>query len=674
MLSSGSPPYLDDDEINEFLDHIDEIKDSYIYLNDVKKKIAEVFDELGPQPAHHDGYSPLLKLIVGSEERISRQELIDTIRELKVPTFQRGNRAESLKFGYFERLPNWRKLRAYWIVHGPKVLFITLLVATQIGFGVWQLVKYWKKDYIDAFSWRFVLAKGCAGILYPTFFFLILSASRYLPTALRRSRLLSLIFNWDLSHNFHIRIAYVALAFSMVHAIGHLTGTFVAGSRGSNRTEVDHQIGPDFRCYTDYMRTRAGFTGVIALGLFCIVFILSLPRVRRWNFNVFQLGHLLIYPIIGLCVAHGTAALFQQSLFGYFLAFPTLLVLSERISRLVLGFYKIQATLEILDRETVEITVVVPGYRPWDFTAGQYILLQVPSISFFQWHPFTISFCRDKKIRVHIKTDGDWTRKLRMLGDGSRETQIMAGISGPFGAPAQRFHEFNYSVLVGSGVGVTPFSAIVADLQHNNDLDRGGPGQPTKAPRSINSTTSSTEYRRTDFHWIVRKRNSLFWLLDLLNKVSISQQWHRENDDHLRLDLRMHTHITTKYTSIATYIFHWLLENYRTKEHPASPLTGLLNPTLFGRPDFNEILDDHYQDMRRLRARQIRHVEQRLLEREGNSSPNPSSNSDHYKVGVFYCGTAAIGKILADKCKELTIRGVKDGSRIEYHFMIEGFS
>lgn len=136
----------------------------------------------------------------------------------------------------------------------------------------------------------------------------------------------------------------------------------------------------------------------------------------------------------------------------------------------------------------------------------------------------------------------------------------------------------------------------------------------------------------------------------------------------------MYTHITTRYRSIATYIYSWLLERHRTKEHPASPLTGLLNPTFFGRPDFGKILDDHYDDMRRLRARAMRQTEQRRLEREENVASKLSSSSDHYKVGVFYCGTAAIGKILADKCKELTVRGVKDGSKIEYHFMIEGFS
>jgi len=35
-------------------------------------------------------------------------------------------------------------------------------------------------------------------------------------------------------------------------------------------------------------------------------------------------------------------------------------------------------------------------------------------------------------------------------------------------------------------------------------------------------------------------------------------------------------------------------------EHPASPLTGLLNPTHFGRPDLTKIMDEHYESMLKL--------------------------------------------------------------------------
>jgi hypothetical protein len=541
--------------------------------------------------------------------------------------------------------------------------------------------------------------------------------SRYFSTWLRRSYHISRFFNWDLSQEFHIRISCVALLLATLHAIGHLAGSFVHGSDPKHEDAVAAALGPDMvpRPYIDYVRSLPGFTGITALGLFWILFLLSMPQVRKWNYEIFQLGHLLMFPIIGLMMAHGTAALLQWPMFGYFLAFPTLLVLVERVVRVSLGFHRIKATMKVLDKETVEITAVIPSERLWKYKAGQYIFLQVPAISFFQWHPFTVSFCRGNKMMLHIKTDGNWTAKLRELGGESGESEIEVGINGPFGAPAQRFYDFNHSIIIGAGIGVTPFSGILADLQYNDDLDHGGPNHevasprhdsevtaiapnnsrsdsssseadgsdnipesPTrlgsvgpdlinkeKAPHADMARTFAEDYRRVDFHWMVRERNYLLWLSDLLNDVSMSQDWHRDHEVHPHLDIRINTHVTAKRKKLTTHVYRWLLEMHRTDEHPASPLTGLLNPTNFGRPDFDQILDEHYEEMLKFRAskrNQTRHKEDENFQED-----------DELKVGVFYCGAPVVGEVLADKCRELSLRGWQDGSKLEYHFMIEVF-
>jgi NAD(P)H-flavin reductase len=46
---------------------------------------------------------------------------------------------------------------------------------------------------------------------------------------------------------------------------------------------------------------------------------------------------------------------------------------------------------------------------------GQYIFLQSPPISTFEWHPFTISSAPEEKtVTVHIRVSGEgsWTREL----------------------------------------------------------------------------------------------------------------------------------------------------------------------------------------------------------------------------------------------------------------------
>ena len=72
------------------------------------------------------------------------------------------------------------------------------------------------------------------------------------------------------------------------------------------------------------------------------------------------------------------------------------------------------------------------------------------------------------------------------------------------------------------------------------------------------------------------------------------------------------------------------------------------------------IMDRHYDDMLRHKAG---------LVAKGAAEPD-----DELKVGVFFCGTPVVGEVLADLCSEMTRRGRSDGSKIEYHFMIEVFN
>ncbi|KAM7187452.1 PaNox3 NADPH oxidase encoded by the PaNox3 protein [Naviculisporaceae sp. PSN 640] len=675
--------YLTDDEIKAFIDDLDHNGDGLIDYSEVERKLDAVHEELAPRALphnlHHDSranddrHAFLRKLVDSDKSRIPRHEFAERVRSWKIPSMKKDRETGVDQEEYLRKLGIVSRFRSYWAVHGPEIAFIALVVSIQLALAIWQLVKYLTgENYTRAFGWGVVLAKTCAGALYPTFFFLILSMSRYFSTFLRRSYYISRFINWDMSQAFHIIISCVALVLATLHAIGHLSGSFVWGSRKENEDTVALLLGPDAvpRPYIAYVRSLPGFTGLTALGLFYILAVLSLPQVRRANYELFQCGHLLMYPIIGLLMAHGTAGLLQWPMFGYWLAFPTLLVLTERVIRLFLGFHRLNATIQVLDKETVVIRGTIPSERIWQYQAGQYVFLQVPKISLFQWHPFTVSTCIGNEFQLHIKTDGNWTSKLRSLGDESNPqtaTPIQIGINGPFGAPAQRFYDFSQSIVVGSGIGVTPFSGILVDLQEKEDKRRhhsqvGGTSE--KQPQA-----EENEFRRVDFHWTVRSRNHLLWLSDLINRVSQSQQQSSShlnsegdgstNDRDRHLEINIYTHVTQKRDKITTHVYRWLLEMHRTPEQPTSPLTGLLNPTLYGRPDFVRILDKHYEEMTRYKAK--------LVEKDENQK------DEELKVGVFFCGTPVVGEILADRCRVLSARGREDGSKIEYHFMMEVF-
>jgi respiratory burst oxidase len=343
--------------------------------------------------------------------------------------------------------------------------------------------------------------------------------------------------------------------------------------------------------------------------------------------------------------------------------------------------------MELVDKNTTTITCRKPGGKPWRYSAGQYVFLQVPAVSLFQWHPFTISHCADDVLQLHIKADGDWTKKIREL-----ESEIKIGIDGPFGAPAQRFYEYDRSLIIGAGVGITPFSAIISDLEQSIFEEDGWERHSRRwslrpSSRSSSSSSSSSDRRssrahsqkrtpstergetsilanganqpsseaklpckqRVDFHWMVREKNDLLWFSDLLNRAHDMSRTLPPG----KLDLNVHTHITLKRTNISEHIFRYLLDAYRTDTCPVSALTGLKMRSHFGRPDFEAILEAYHEDVRREIAQG--HIEQGM------------------RIAVFFCGAPAIGEVLSDLCHELTIRGRGDDSEIRWDFRMEVF-
>ena len=52
--------------------------------------------------------------------------------------------------------------------------------------------------------------------------------------------------------------------------------------------------------------------------------------------------------------------------------------------------------------------------RDFKMAPGQYVLIQCPSISTLEWHPFTLTSApQDDYFSVHIRAAGDWTEALR---------------------------------------------------------------------------------------------------------------------------------------------------------------------------------------------------------------------------------------------------------------------
>jgi len=131
------------------------------------------------------------------------------------------------------------------------------------------------------------------------------------------------------------------------------------------------------------------------------------------------------------------------------------------------------------------------------YRAGQYIYLSCPEISYFQWHPFTITSSPEEDyISIHIRVVGDFTRALaKAVGCDFREDinekmeektgELAAGgvvvrtwtntpnmnatlprvmMDGPFGSASEDYLKYETAFLIGAGNGITPFASYVSFL------------------------------------------------------------------------------------------------------------------------------------------------------------------------------------------------------------------
>jgi NADPH oxidase len=128
-------------------------------------------------------------------------------------------------------------------------------------------------------------------------------------------------------------------------------------------------------------------------------------------------------------------------------------------------------------------------YKP-----GQYIYLKCPAISWMEWHPFTLTSCpQENHYSVHIRAVGPWTKALAAAFDGPSLPRIM--IDGSYGSPCQDVFKYQAAVLIGAGIGVTPFASIL---------------------KSIWYELKTRPLNKVYFYWICKNTQEFVWFQDLL--------------------------------------------------------------------------------------------------------------------------------------------------------------
>ncbi|KAL0460645.1 UNVERIFIED_CONTAM: putative respiratory burst oxidaseprotein H [Sesamum latifolium] len=169
------------------------------------------------------------------------------------------------------------------------------------------------------------------------------------------------------------------------------------------------------------------------------------------------------------------------------------------------------------------------------------------------WHPFSITSAPDDDyLSVHIRTLGDWTSELKNRFAKACEPQTTKPrqgnlvrmetkaytespqefpgivIKGPYGAPAQNYKKYDILLLIGLGIGATPFISIIKDIVNNearnvlNDAESGNKKGPERAY----------------FYWVTREQGSFEWFKGVMDDIA--------EYDHYNV-IEMHNYLTSVY-------------------------------------------------------------------------------------------------------------------------------
>eukprot|EP00172_Hildenbrandia_rubra_P001778 Plantae.Rhodophyta-Hildenbrandia_rubra.ctg2371.p1 GENE.Plantae.Rhodophyta-Hildenbrandia_rubra.ctg2371~~Plantae.Rhodophyta-Hildenbrandia_rubra.ctg2371.p1 ORF type:complete len:977 (-),score=143.22 Plantae.Rhodophyta-Hildenbrandia_rubra.ctg2371:20-2950(-) len=134
------------------------------------------------------------------------------------------------------------------------------------------------------------------------------------------------------------------------------------------------------------------------------------------------------------------------------------------------------------------------------FKAGQYAELKVPALGRFQWHPFTIASApHEEEMIFYVKACGDWTCALYQIFNErvqGIDDDVEVHIRGPFGSPAQHVGQFEHVLLIGGGVGATPFCSVTKAAHYwiNNWITRSKNSAETSLARLNHSSLLRTPW------------------------------------------------------------------------------------------------------------------------------------------------------------------------------------
>ncbi|XP_066525511.1 dual oxidase 1 [Hoplias malabaricus] len=465
-----------------------------------------------------------------------------------------------------------------------------------------------------------LVSRGSAAAISFLFPYMLLTVCRNLITVFRET-FLNRYIPFDSAIDLHRLMAGTAIILAVVHSLGHVVNIYVFCISDLNilsclfpRVFSNNGSEMPQKWTFWFFATVPGLTGIILLLILAFLYVFATHYFRRISFRAFWITHYLYVLVYTLTVIHGSFALLQEPRFFVYLIPPALLYLLDKLISLSRKKVEIPVVkAELLPSEVTHVEFKrPPGFA---YRSGQWVRIACLELGTDEYHPFTLTSApHEDTLSLHIRAVGPWTSKLREVYNPDKIQKLGSYpklyLDGPFGEGHQEWKDFEVSVLVGGGIGVTPFASILKDLVFKS------------------SAKLRVQCKKVYFIWVTRTQRQFEWVSDIIREVE-------EVDDQDLVSVHIYiTQLAEKFDLRTTMLY--VCERHFQKVWNRSLFTGLRSITHFGRPPFVAFF-----------------------------SSLQEVHPEVGKIGVFSCGPPGLTKNVEKACQQINKR---DQAHFIHHF------
>ncbi|CAF1075995.1 unnamed protein product [Rotaria sordida] len=500
---------------------------------------------------------------------------------------------------------------------------------------------------------------------------------------IRTNKLLRKLIPVDDHIDFHKVIGRIIAVLAILHTIAHIAnfGRLDDYSWATYMFTTKPDIG--------WIGGFAPLSGVILCVILIVIIICSMQWIRRGGyFQIFYWTHLLYLPFFVFLIIHAENfwkwIIGPLSLFLLEKIYSILTRYSSRSGRTYLHSVTIEQS------NVISLTIHRP--KNFSFKPGDYMSINLPRVALHEFHPFTISSAPEETdyLRIHIQAVGNWTKQVyqrfkEMSEDIVQENQIkiyradihpeesaadlknieqnhihdidndddndddddgnVSGITksqvklrkrepvfikGPYSSCARYVFDCKHVVLIGGGIGITPYASILSSLMAQCRASYVVCKHCDSINYSSKGLTGNRRLKKVDFIWVNRDYKNFEWFLNLLRQFEQEQEYYLASNSNEKrfLDIRLYFTEIKHDQNIGNVPLD-LVTKIWAEIAGQDIFTNLKSKTHIGRPQWKNIFNE-------------------LISGENASTAND--------VSVFFCGPSTMAKAIQNHCATFRFR------------------